>query len=585
VTNESSRIGAETLLLADPSNTSIEARKAIALVLAHEMAHQWFGDLVTMKWWDDIWLNEGFATWAANKPLAAWKPEWRLDVNAATETQVALGLDALQTTRAIRTEVNTPAEINEMFDPIAYEKTSGVLGMVEAYVGPEKFRRGVSSYLAKYAQGNAAGEDFWTEMTRVTEKPVNRIMKSFVEQPGAPLLTVTTRCVGGATEVAIAQSRFVGTPGAKPKAAQHWTLPVCVRTAGHDASCTIVTEQSQTVKAPGCGAPMINADGHGYYFTEYEPSAVAGLARRDPPLTAPERISLLGDEWRVVRAGRHDIGTYLDLAAAFASDPTPQVAGEIASRLGYVRGSIADAGQQPAFDAWVKRVFRPALDRIGIEPKPGDSDDVNSLRATLMQMLGSDPDVQQRARRLALGYLEQPASVPPTLVSTVLQVAAAGGDAALYDRYFAKMQAAVATPEEYYRFFNALAAFPDPGLRDRTLKFALEQARSQDAPLLFGQLLGVDTDRAWTFVKANWTTLTARLGTFQAIPYVVASLGGCSAETSAELKKFFDDHPVPEAARALAQAQERIASCIAFKERQSAPFAKWLLAPQAPQAP
>jgi hypothetical protein len=161
----------------------------------------------------------------------------------------------------------------------------------------------------------------------------------------------------------------------------------------------------------------------------------------------------------------------------------------------------------------------------------------------------------------------------------VLQVAAAGGDAALYDRYFAKMQSSMATPEEYYRFFNALAAFPDPALRDRTLRFALEQARSQDAPLLFGQLLGVDTDRAWDFVKANWPTLTARLGTFQGIPSIVTSLGGCSAERSTELKKFFDDHPVPEAARALAQAQERIASCVAVRARQSAAFAKWLAGP------
>ena len=575
----------ERMLLADEQTASATVLEFVAMVIAHELAHQWFGNLVTMKWWDDIWLNEGFATWAANKPLAAWKPEWRRDIDAATETQIALGLDALQATRPIRTSVQTTAEINEVFDPIAYEKTAGVLGMIEAYVGPEPFRRGVSSYLAKYAEGNAAGEDFWTEMTRVTEKPVNRIMKSFVEQAGAPLLSVKTRCVGGATEVAIAQSRFVGAPGTKPDAPQHWTLPVCVKTGGNAASCTIVTEQTQTVKAPGCGAALINSDGHGYYFTEYEPAAVAALARREPPLTAPERISLLGDEWRIVRAGRHDIGSYLDLAAAFAADPTPQVAAEIAGRLGFVRSSIADAGQRPQFDAWVKRIFRPALDRIGIEPKPGDSDDVNALRGTLLQMLGGDPDVRQRARALALRYLEQPSSVPPTLVSPVLQVAATGGDAALYDRYIAKMQASVATPEEYYRFFNALAAFDDPALRDRTLTFALKDARSQDAPLLLGQLMGTDADRAWAFVTANWPALMARLGAFQAIPYLVSSIGGCSAASSAELKRFFDEHPVPEAARALAQAHERIAACVAVKERQSAAFARWLLAPQAPQAP
>ncbi|MEZ5421241.1 MAG: M1 family metallopeptidase [Vicinamibacterales bacterium] len=150
----------ERMLLVDETTASIGVRKSVASVIAHELAHQWFGNLVTMKWWDDIWLNEGFATWAANKPLAAWKPEWRMDLNAAEETQTALGLDALRSTRAIRTAVSTPDEINEVFDPIAYEKTSGVLNMIEAYVGPEKFREAISSYLTRYASSNAAGEDF-----------------------------------------------------------------------------------------------------------------------------------------------------------------------------------------------------------------------------------------------------------------------------------------------------------------------------------------------------------------------------------------------------------------------------------------
>lgn len=570
----------ERMLLANESTASVGVRTSVASVIAHELAHQWFGDLVTMKWWDDIWLNEGFATWAANKPLAEWKPEWRMDVNASSETQVALGLDALQSTRAIRTRVNTPAEINEVFDPIAYEKTAGVLGMIEAYVGPEKFRQGVSSYLSKYSLNNAAGEDFWTEVTRVTEKPVNRIMQSFVEQAGAPLLKVKTRCVGGSTEVSITQSRFVGAPGSKEAAPQHWTLPVCVKTGGSAASCTIVTEATQTVRAAGCGAAMVNADGHGYYFTEYEPETVAALARRDPPLTSPERISLLGDEWRIVRAGHHDIGTYLDLGAAFANDPTPAVVGDIASRVSFVRGAIADAAQRPAFEAWVAKVFRPALDRIGIEPRSGDSDDVNSVRGTLLQLLSTDPGVQQRARGMAMRYLDDPASLPPTLVSPVLQVAAAGGDAALYDRYLAKMNASMATPEEYYRFLNALPAFPGAELRKRTQTFALNEARSQDTPLMLAQLLGSDAEGAsWTFVKENWPALVKKLGTFQGIPGIINALGaGCSESASAEMKAFFTAHPVPEAARALQQAYERIAACVAVDQRQSPAFTKWLAA-------
>ncbi len=573
----------ERMLLADEATASIGVRKSVASVIAHELAHQWFGDLVTMTWWDDIWLNEGFATWAANKPLAAWKPEWKMDVNAASETQVALGLDALRATRAIHTQVDTPAQINEVFDPIAYEKTAGVLGMIEAYVGPEAFRKGVSSYLSKYSLSNAAGEDFWTEVTRVTEKPVNRIMKSFVEQPGAPMLSVKTRCVSGHTEVSLKQQRFTGSPvPAAAAAAQTWTLPVCVKTASGPATCTIVTQAEQTIRAPGCGAAMVNADARGYYFTEYEPAAVAALATRTPALTAAERISLLGDEWRMVRAGRHDVGTYLDLAAAFARDETPAVVGDMAGRVGAVMGGIADPVQHPAFQAWVRATFRPALDAIGFTDGLGDSDETNSRRAILVQLLSGDPDLQRRARELAAGYMARPASLSPTLVASVLQVAASGGDAALYDQFVTRMTAAMSSPEQYYRYFNALAAFRDPALVSRTQQFALSsQARSQDAPLLFAQLLGspATQDATWTLIKVEWPALTAKLGTFQGIPNIVGALGAfCSAQRAADIKAFFEAHPVPEAARVLQQSLERIATCSEVKARQAPAFTRWLAA-------
>ena len=572
----------ERMLLADEATASVGLRKGVASVISHELAHQWFGNLVTMKWWDDIWLNEGFATWAANKPLAAWKPEWKMDANAASETQAALGLDALRSTRAIHTQVETPAQINEVFDPIAYEKTAGVLGMIEAYVGPESFRKGVSSYLSKYSLGNAAGEDFWTEVTRVTEKPVNRIMKSFVEQPGAPMLSVQTKCVAGNTEVSLKQQRFVGAPGAPAAAPQTWTLPVCVKTTAGPATCTIVTEAEQTIRTAGCGAAMVNADARGYYFTEYEPAAVAALAVRTPPLTSVERISLLGDEWRMVRAGRHDVGVFLDLAAAFATDQTPEVLAAFTGRLGSVGGDLADASQRPVFAAWVQARFRPALDAIGLTDGLKDSDEVNSRRGMLLQLLSGDPAVQKRARELAEAYMAKPSSLSPTLVGPVLQVAAAGGDAALYDRFVARMTAASAAPEEFYRYFSTLASFRDPALVTRTQQFALSpQARSQDAPQLFAQFLGspATQDGTWALVKAEWPALIAKLGTFQGIPNIVGALGAfCSAERAADIKTFFDAHPVPEAARVLQQSLERIATCTAVKTRQSPAFGKWLAA-------
>ena len=570
----------ERLLLADEQTASIAIRKSVASVISHELAHQWFGNLVTMKWWDDIWLNEGFATWAANKPLAAWKPEWNMALNAATETQAAIGLDSMRSTRAIHTAVNTPAEIGEVFDLIAYQKTAGVLGMVEAYVGPEKFREGVSSYLSKHALGNAAGEDFWNEMTRVTEKPVHRIMKSLVEQPGTPLLSVKTKCVNETTEIAITQSRLIASPTApRELTSAHWTLPVCVKAANGTSSCTVVSEPAETIRVPGCGATLVNADAHGYYVTDYEPAALTALARRT--LTPPEKISLLGDEWRLVRAGRHDIGGYLDLAAAFARDTTPEVVSEMAFRIGTVLSDIADTAQRPAFEAWIRKHFRPTLDSIGVSSAEGDSDAVNQLRGTLLQFLSSDPDLQKRARGLAERYLDQPTAVPPSLVSSVLQVAAAGGDARLYERYVAKMKASTSAPEEYYRFFNALAAFKTAELRARTLKFALsDEVRSQDAPLLVAQQLVASSsqDAAWAFVKSEWAAVSGKIKP-NAMPAVANALGAfCSPAMSADIRAFFAAHPVPEAARTLQQTYERIATCAAIDERQSPAFAKWLAA-------
>ncbi len=576
----------ERMLLVDEATASIGVRKAVASVIAHELAHQWFGNLVTMKWWDDIWLNEGFATWAANKPLAAWKPEWRMDLNAVEETQTALGLDALRSTRAIRTAVETPAEINEVFDPIAYEKTAGVLNMIEAYVGPDKFAEGVSAYLKRYAEGNAAGEDFWQEMTRVTEKPVNRIMKSYVDQPGSPMLSVRTACVDGKTRVTVRQQRFVGAPPAAgapaPPPAAPWTLPVCVKTATGATTCQVVAAASETFDAPGCGAAFVNADARGYYFTEYEPAAVTAFATRTPPLNAAERLSLLGDEWRMMRAGRHDLGVYLDLASAFATDETPAVLNDLVARVGFVRGAIADAPQHAAFDAWIRATFTPALTAVGLESRPGDNDDVLSRRGALLRLLGGlagDLALQARARALAEGYIADPASLPPTLVAPVLQVAAAGGDAALYDRYLAKVRASADTPDEYYRFFNALPAFSDPALATRTLEFALsDEVRSQDAPALLAQMLtGRHGNRAWAFLQTRWDAITGKVGVFQGIPYIVGALGGfCSAERSEDIAAFFKTHAVPAAARSLRQALERIESCTAVDVRQSPALTAWL---------
>ena len=573
----------ERALLVDEATGSVDQRKTVASVVAHEIAHQWFGNLVTMKWWDDIWLNEGFATWAANKPLAVWRPDWKMEMNVAEELQQAMGLDTLSSTRAIRTRVETTDEINQVFDPIAYEKTGSVLAMIEAYVGPEAFRRGVSSYLKRFSYANASGEDFWAEMAKVTGKPVDQILKSLVDQPGIPLLSVESVTTGNTTEVRLTQQRFWLTPPAGAAPPQTWTLPVCLKQGSGQPRCEVVTRPTATLRVPGRSPVFVNAFSRGYYLTEYTPAHLALLAQPSAGLVPAERLSLLGDEWRLVRSGRHDIGTYLDLANAWASDMAPAVVEDIAGRIGYVTASVANSDERPAFHAWTKRRFGPALDAVGLPGSASDPDDTQSRRAALLGIMGGtgDPAVTRRAKELAEQYLANPSAIPPTLVRQVLQVAAANGDAALYDRYLAKLTATSGQPEEYNRFLNALTAFQEPALMKRTLEYALSDAvRSQDAPtLIAGSLVSSQKNLAWEFVRERWPAIIGKLGVFQGVPAVVGSLGGfCDRAKAEEIRAFFARNPLPAAARLLQQSLERIESCAAIDERQSAPFAAWLKA-------
>ena len=573
----------ERLLLVDPERSSLGVRKQVAGVISHEIAHQWFGNLVTMKWWDDIWLNEGFATWSANKPLAAWRPEWSVHLDDAADTQGALGLDALRSTRSIRTKVETPEQINEVFDGIAYEKTAAVLRMIEGFVGPENFRKAVASYLKKHAYGNAAGEDFWTEMAAVTGQPVDRILSGFVTQPGAPVVSVQTACTAGTSSIALSQERFFGTPDAKAAAPQTWTLPVCFKADDGQARCEVLAEPKRTVTAPGCNAVFANAEGRGYYFTEYSTEGVRALAANIGGLKPVERLGLLGDEWWMVRGGRHDIGRYMDLAAALANDETAAVTTAIAPRVDQAKNDLIAGADRPRYEAWVRQRFGSALQAIGLPGDPADSDERQLRRATLLTIVGvtgNDPQVQATARTLATKYVADPASLPGTLAPNVLRVAALAGDAALYDQYVAQLDKLAAQPEEYYRFFNALAWFRDPALVQRSLAFAISPAvRTQDTGALLGNLMvrPWSQEAAWAFTRAQWPVLVQKLGTFQGIPTIVASLGAfCSVERANEVREFFKQNPMPSAERGVQQSIERIENCAALKQRQAAPMAEWL---------
>jgi aminopeptidase N len=252
----------ETALLIDEKTASLATKKLVAMVVAHEMAHQWFGDMVTMEWWNNIWLNEGFADWMENKPTAAWKPEWKIPEDVAKDVDATLNLDARRTTRTIRAEANTPDEINEMFDGITYNKGGAVIGMVENYLGEETFRQGVHNYLAAHMYGNSTAEDFWGAQTAVSHKPVDKIMESLIAQPGVPGLTFGALRDG---KVQVSQRRFFLSPSMRDTSGERWTLPVCFKNPAGMDDCQVLSKDKQTFATPSADVFYPDANGKGYY--------------------------------------------------------------------------------------------------------------------------------------------------------------------------------------------------------------------------------------------------------------------------------------------------------------------------------
>jgi aminopeptidase N len=576
----------ETDLLADSKNASVATRKTIMSILAHEMAHQWFGDLVTMQWWDDIWLNEGFATWMANKPLAAVHPDWNIDVDEGQETRTALALDSLRATRPIHADVETPAQIDEAFDAIAYQKGASVLRMIESYVGPETFRKGVNAYLQAHAYKNATSEDFWKSLSASSGKPVERILPTFVNQPGVPLIDVSLSCANGQTAVLLKQQRlFVDAVRADDG---RWQVPVCVKTPGRDTpACDILTEPRQTVTLTGACAPwaFANAGAHGYYRTAYSSAMLAELAPRvASDLTAPERLSLIDDEWALVRARRHSVSDYLTLAAGYGREHTSGVLDVVAQGLGFVDEYLTTSTTAPRFETFVRALFRPLFDDLGFSPAPSDGDDRRSLRATVLGVLGSvagDPDVVARARTATTRALAGSETLDPTIANTVVRMAAAHGDRALFDALAAAAERAD-KPEERDRYLYALGAFRTPELIDRGLDLALTpQLRSQDTAIYLTQFFAnaAARERALAFVTSRWRELAPKLTIFGADTTLVGSMNGfCEPSARDQIKQFFAAHPLPAAARTLEQTLEQIDSCVALRGSETAAVERWLKA-------
>ena len=545
------------------------------------MAHQWFGDLVTMQWWDNTWLNEGFATWMENKAVAAMHPEWDIDQTVAGDENGTLNIDALPTTRAIRSQANNREEIEQMFDSISYGKASDVLLTVENYVGPETFRQGVHAYLSAHEYANATAEDFWNAQTATSHKPVDKIMESLIAQPGEPILTFGAPAAG---KVPVAQMRFFLSPGIQPDPKQKWTLPVCFKTGAEGEDCQLLTPDSHELKIPATSLFFANANGKGYYRSAYAPAQYAAIVEQvETGLTPSERISLAGDEWAQVRANKAVVGDYLNLVAALKADPQAGVVGGAIGGVSAIADQVAaTAEEKAALAAWIRRTFAPVYEKLG-PPSSSDSPNTQQLRSYLFGILGyygKDSSVIAQAAQIAETYIANPGSVDPNLGHTALAIAAINGDAALFD----KLQHIFETstdPEFKDTALRLLAEFENPALVERSLDYALSgKVHNQDAAIQIAiDIRNPETrDQAWQYLQSHWdkasTLLTPELGDI----LVRATGSFCSADAHDSVKNFFAAHKVPDAESALRHSLETIDGCIELRRLQEPNLKKWLAA-------
>ena len=575
----------ETELLVDDKDGAIAGKKRVASVVAHEMAHQWFGDMVTMQWWDNLWLNEGFATWMQDKAAGQWHPEWHFGQDVANDLDETLNYDAARTTRTIRATADTPAQIQEMFDGISYGKAGAVIGMVEEFVGPEVFRQGVHNYLTAHLYGNATAEDFWNAQTANSKQPVDKIMSSFIDKPGVPLLTFSDHEAAG---YPVRQLRFfVG--GSTPdqvdanNVSPGWELPVCVKTDGAPL-CKLLKRDTAALELPqGTSVPFFyaNAGDKGYYRVVYSAAQVKAItAAAETGLTVPERIGFLGDRWALTLAGQGKVGDYLDLAFALKDDPNPDVVDASLGSISLIRNKVATEDERERLNAVVRAEFGPVWAKYA-KPSKGDAGfERQQIRSELFHALGlaEDPAVIEEAHAITLELLSGKKVEDEDLVDVAVALSATVGNEEFYNRILVVSQKAD-DPGLQSEALETLADFKDPALATRTLEYAVSgQVRNQDSWVLLAIELtrAATRDLAWNWMKAHWAQVQGQLTTASGSNLVSAAGNFCSVEKRDEVQSFFAAHPVEAAERSLKKSVDSINDCVRLRAVQEPNLKAWL---------
>jgi puromycin-sensitive aminopeptidase len=567
----------ETALLVDQQSATHGELERVADVVAHENAHMWFGDLVTMSWWNGLWLNEAFATFMEMLAVDAWKPEWKRWDSFGVSRAAAFSVDGLHSTRPIEYPVQAPKDADAMFDVLTYEKGASVLRMLEQHIGQTVFRDGVRDYLHAHAYGNADTNDLWVSLGKIAKQPVPELMNGWIFQPGYPLITAEINQSG---RLVLSQQRFTYLPNPSPltphSSPATWQIPLQMRVTVDGMTNTsrmLLTEKDTTVPLPhDWESVLINEGGHGFYRVRYAPDLLGRLLNAGIDRLAPtERFNVINDAWSTTVAGLMPLTDYLDLTARFTTERDKSVWAVLLDSFSFLN-RIITVEDRPALEAFVRGRVGPAVAALGWVPRSGESEGTKQLRGELIGAqgkLGNDPAIQDRAAELYRTYRNDSADVDPNVVPALVAILAHTGDATRYDEFNERFRTAT-TPQEERRYLFSLASFQPKALLERTLARTISgEIRTQDAPFLVSAILGnvYGRELAWTFVKTNWEKMD-QLFPKQGLRRMCGGIVSlASPELERDVRDFFARRKIDLGGKTLDQYLEQLRIAVTVRER------------------
>ncbi|WP_051971842.1 M1 family metallopeptidase [Massilia sp. 9096] len=503
----------QTLLLT-PTST-IDNRQLVFSIEAHEMAHQWFGDLVTMGWWDDIWLNESFASWGAAKETDRRNPSWHARESEDAGKEAAMRVDARLGSHAVHYPVEDELQPQNNSDPlIIYNKGQAVLRMLEAYVGADKFRDGIRAYMKARQYSNATSTDLWNALGAASGQDIGALARAWTEQPGFPLVTATAECSGDARTLVLSQQRFLLHGQDTTRA--HWAVPLRLRVgAGGTPQSVLLTQDKQRIPAGRCDQPVsLNADADGFFRVAYDERLLELNTRQFAGLPDRDRIALLDDEWALVESGAQPLSRYLALAAAMGTNPNERAWNQVLGAFDTIERAERGTPGHDAFVAWARGVVKPVAGRMGWTPAPDETAGVQRLRRTLIAHLGAwgDGAVVAEARKRFAAFVADRNSLAPDDQGTILTIVAQNADAATFEQLHAIARGAK-NETEVRRFYPVLMRVRDPQLAAQAAQIALSPEIPPQADVLrLGLVLTLSAENpqlAWSTFTTHLDALTA----------------------------------------------------------------------------